>query len=312
MHTRLRRVNKTEQHWQQFALIWRRQGYALEREIVPDPEARLFFFRADSGWQGCIDLDEWLARVMPDSAKLARAAWQYAELALLFTQSVRPLDQLPDELAYHSLSTCEVSEKNENLTLSIQTSQGRVWLIKLPEKRSPAQSAGEISIDNVPLTVHFNIGHSAISLSLLKQITPGDVIFINEQFNTLTVEQQKIGSFYKTEEGFMYENMNEDVDAELEDSDWDIQDDEEEEPALIPRDNVKVKINFVLQQSRLSLSEIERFCQGMVLPCKPDAESNVIITANGAAIARGEIVWLEDRPGVEILEIYPGAKKDVQ
>ena len=85
---------------------------------------------------------------------------------------------------------------------------------------------------------------------------------------------------------------------------------EEEMPRLMHRDKIKLNLEFVLQQERLTLDKVESFFQGQILPCRPEAEKNMLITVNGMAIARGELVWLEDRPGVEILEIYPEAKKD--
>jgi len=189
------------------------------------------------------------------------------------------------------------------------TPQGRVWLITPPSPTNLIQPAGQVNASALPLTLRLVIGYSTISCKLLKKVAAGDILFINRQANKLICAKATIGSFYRTEEGFMYEDFDEEGMMEdeylLEE-----EEPEEEMPRLMHRDKIKLNLEFVLQQERLTLDKVESFFQGQILPCRPEAEKNMLITVNGMAIARGELVWLEDRPGVEILEIYPEAKKD--
>jgi type III secretion protein Q len=64
---------------------------------------------------------------------------------------------------------------------------------------------------------------------------------------------------------------------------------------------------MVLQQSTLTVAELESFYQGQIIPCHPDAEQNILIVANGTPVAKGELVWVEDRLGIEVKDIYQEA-----
>ncbi|WP_380178188.1 FliM/FliN family flagellar motor switch protein [Kalamiella sp. sgz302252] len=307
MRQHLRHYSKTTVAWRQQTRVWREQGYAITEGSLPEKE--LFFFCTDSGWQGGIELQDWIDRTLPQCGALASAAWKEGELEQLFVACARPLDALPEELAYTSVSKITTgSTEDRTLSIAIATPQGRVWLVRPPQKNL-IQPAGQVNVCNLPLMLRLVIGYSTISCKLLNKVATGDILFVNRQINKLICENTVLGSFYRTEEGFMYEDFDEEG---LMDDEYPVQELEPEEqtPRLMHRDKIKLNLEFVLQQERLTLEKVESLFEGQILPCRPEAEKNMIITVNGVAIARGELVWIEDRPGVEIIELYPEAKKD--
>ncbi|WP_119712441.1 FliM/FliN family flagellar motor switch protein [Arsenophonus endosymbiont of Aleurodicus floccissimus] len=64
----------------------------------------------------------------------------------------------------------------------------------------------------------------------------------------------------------------------------------------------------MLQKNKIPLSELKSIFQGKVLPCDLAAENNVKIFANGLLIAKGNIIWIEDRLGVEITYLFHNEK----
>lgn len=289
-------------------LAWVKEGFEVQQNMPPGK--RLFQFTSDTGWEGIIDLQSWFASVMPQSAKMASRCWSVNQLETLFVSCERPLEGLPAELDYQRMESKGNIDNTQivNSMYSLLTPQGRVWISKMPRFTPIINEQERILLDYVPVDIQFEIGHSAISVTLLRQVHQGDLLLISIKKNLIINNQAVIGSFVYGEEGFMFKEDNEEMlsDAYEEEAlgDESVNSDSER---LIPCDKISVRLGFVLQQKKLSISQLESLYQGEVLPCQIDAEKNVTITANGAAIARGELVWIEDRMGVEIKELYQEA-----
>lgn len=73
--------------------------------------------------------------------------------------------------------------------------------------------------------------------------------------------------------------------------------------------DVKVSVEVVLGSTRKSLEEILRMQQGSVVTLERLAGEPVDITANGQLIARAEVVVIDDKFGVKILDIVGTHKK---
>ncbi|WP_406705046.1 FliM/FliN family flagellar motor switch protein [Sodalis sp.] len=70
-----------------------------------------------------------------------------------------------------------------------------------------------------------------------------------------------------------------------------------------PLANLPLTLEFILQRRYLSLGEIQQFSQGKVLELDPEGEKHIEIRANGHLLALGELVQLEGRLGVELMEL---------
>ncbi|MBT9431171.1 FliM/FliN family flagellar motor switch protein [Candidatus Sodalis endolongispinus] len=76
-----------------------------------------------------------------------------------------------------------------------------------------------------------------------------------------------------------------------------------DDTAADPLANLPLTLEFILQRRYLSLGEIQQFRQGKVLKLDPEGEKHIEIRANGHLLALGELVQLEDRLGVELMEL---------
>lgn len=78
-------------------------------------------------------------------------------------------------------------------------------------------------------------------------------------------------------------------------------------PSAASLEQLPVDLVFVLQRQRLSLAELRQLWQTPVLPLQPEAEQRVEVRVNDALIARGELVQLDGRLGVQINEWFGSA-----
>ncbi len=63
-------------------------------------------------------------------------------------------------------------------------------------------------------------------------------------------------------------------------------------------------LEILLQEQLVSHRRLAAFAPGKVLPLAPEAIHCVEVRVNGQLFALGELVQLEDRLGVELLEVY--------
>ncbi|WDU63549.1 FliM/FliN family flagellar motor switch protein [Pseudomonas poae] len=63
-------------------------------------------------------------------------------------------------------------------------------------------------------------------------------------------------------------------------------------------------LEILLQEQLVSRRRLAAFAPGKVLPLAPEAIHCVEVRVNGQLFALGELVQLEDRLGVELLEVY--------
>lgn len=299
----LRQYTSSELTWRHQVQEWQRQGFTINQRISPG--GSLLHFRSDSGWEGMVDLRSWFAHVMPESSALSRHAWPVEQLEALFVNSDQPIGGLPIELAYQYLDSLGIVESAviSDSLYSCLTPHGRVWLYRLPATVTIKKLAGQFSANYLPIDISFSIGYSRISIQLLRKAQQGDVLLIGDEQNRMVAEGVVLGKFIRTEEGLMYEDDGMTCDEFIDNDSAEVQEDSAS-PSLLPRDKIMIKINFILQRSRLSVEELESLYQGCVLPCHLEAENNILITANDVPIAKGEMVWIEDRMGIEIKDIY--------
>lgn len=304
----LRGYSKRELSERRRVTSWQNQGFDVCQRLVPGNH--LLHFIADTGWEGIIDLERWFCHRVPQSAALSSASWSPAQLETLFINCVQPIDGLPQDLTYQRLESKGRVDASSVLpqAYACMTSQGRVWLHTFPSHAMLHESIRHFKADDLPLSIQFQIGYSHISTALLKRVQRGDVILVNHEECTVASSNQVLGRFIKIEEGFMFDET--DVAAMSERENELSVSEHINEVAATPvrsRDEINVKLNVVLQQSTLTIAELESFYQGQVIPCHPDAEQNISIIANGVPVAKGELVWIEDRLGIEIKDIYQEA-----
>lgn len=301
----LRHCSAGEVAARQWIIAWQQQGFDVLQGLASGHP--LLHFITDSGWEGVIDLAHWFSVRVPQSAGLASTSWTPEQLETLFVSCERPLTALPAELSYQRVESKGIlpSTFTTHEMYACRTPQGRVWIRTFPTQPAQEGIAAELTACHLPLHVQFRLGHSLMSLSLLRQIQPGDVILVNDVKNIFISNGCELGGFIIMENGLMFHEEHDRMSADdemalvpaAEEGDMPVQ-------PLASRASVKVRLDVVLQQSTLSIAELESFYRGKVMPCSPDAQQNIVLAVNGVAIAKGELIWIEDRLGVEITDIY--------
>jgi len=278
---------------------WQKNGYACRESIVPDSETSVLF-TTDSGWTGIIDVLDWFAAVMPESAGLCQHFFSPERIRELLAHSDAPLQGLPPELACQKLVALqtEFAAPKEKVNTLI-TPTGPLWLVSVPDALTPDNRQGEFKADHLPVAVEYHIGYSQLSVTLLKHIEAGDVLFMRHEDWRVVIANRRICRFKKEENTFMFEEYDETTPEEFTSEIA-----ETREDILLPRGQIPVKVDFILQHSTLTVEELEALFKGSVLPCNPGAENNIILSANGVHIARGRAVWIDDRFAVEIEQIF--------
>ncbi|WP_258089435.1 FliM/FliN family flagellar motor switch protein [Serratia liquefaciens] len=303
----LRRCSKAELSWAQSARHWQRQGAEVVH-TTPFPQSNLLTFRADSGWEGMVDLYAWFASMMPEHAGLASSAFSWAQLETLFFNCERPLEIGLAEFTYHRLSKLEriIDEQTPQPLYGLKTAQGVVWLMGLGDNSNNSSIFRQaFPLDYLPLPLSFELGSSKCPLSVVNKLRCGDVLLVTELKQQVTLLGKHLGIYQYNGNEIMIEEELLTPSFEGEDehllnesgTDTDV-------THLSPRSHLPVNLTFTLQQATVTVQDLEALCQGHVFYCDPDAEKKVIIKGNGLTLARGELIWVEDRLGVEITELY--------
>ena len=260
----------------------------------------LLRFKSDTGWEGLVDLQNWFAHEFPESATMSSSAWSLEQLKTLFINGKKPISGLPGAFNYNCFSHHKLIVKNliQHDLYSYLSKQGTIWFLSLPDINRSRNTYENRKFDNIKIIIKFELGKSYISISLLKKVKKGDILFINKLTNSVIQKNNLIANFSHNEDEFMYENNDENTQFD----DFEHNHEELAGPK-IPCEKIQVELSFIIQKTSISINELESFYQGQVIPCVPDTHKNIIIEANGTSIAQGEIVWVEDRIGIEIKKL---------
>ena len=193
---------------------------------------------------------------------------------------------------------------------------GTALLKEMIEKLPPA--AGR-EWDDLPIRVWFEMGSARLSVRELASIEPRDIVLPDEcalqnrnrvrirwapdrrlngvlQDRTITVTESEC----EYEEGL--EAMNEETLNHEDESAEDEPAAETEKAASV--DDLPVELVFELGEQRMPLSALKRLQPGYVFNLEKTLEKPVTVRANGRIIGYGELVQIEDRIGVRVLELF--------
>lgn len=71
---------------------------------------------------------------------------------------------------------------------------------------------------------------------------------------------------------------------------------------------IPVRLEFILQRRTLSVGELGALQEGQIIALDERAEKQVLVLGNGVVLGRGELIQLDDRLGIEMLDIHgPGS-----
>lgn len=282
--------------------LWPKRDATLAQRLscTPLPRSDLLFsvqaYRHGLRWDGFVDLEQWMEHVAPGLAGMARSetADEHALRAQrLFEAGDRPLHMPLPELAYDSLriNRCVPSgSEAQRCWLTLTTPQGRVWLANFPAGDCGQTSSLSAKARSLPLTIEFRIGYSQARRHLLARVQPGDVLLVTTEAFEVASAGAIIGQFSLNEDGEMTvqpQDMNK----------------ERKAAAASVLSDIPLHLEFILQRRTMTVAQLDALYCGQTLEMDPQAERQVEIAANGVCLARGELVEINGRLGVEIQEL---------
>lgn len=297
---RLRRVNSQAIHLAAMAERW--SGMGLETALARPSRAGRWLPLGDEQrrWHGWLEHRDCLRRLSPQLAGLASGAASEGWLAELIAASAEPQEWPMPELVCRRLRV-GAAVAGDALPagdmLRVETPLGELWLDRV-EAPQQASAAWDACLRRLPFPLSFVLGHSRVSLGLLRSVAAGDCLLIQDASAVVACHGQVVGRFQQLDEGITMTWQQEDMA-------------QDEEQAVSDFQRLPVRVEFVLQRSQMTLEELQSLCQGSVLPLEAEAQRRVEVRANGALLGRGELVQLDGRMGVE-LEQWLGSADDVE
>jgi type III secretion protein Q len=317
----LRRADGVEAALRRGMSLWRRNGMAIQLHAAPPTQARYIAFHADAdaddarhGWDGLINCDEWLGNIAPELAALGNFEGAAEHAMQLFAATPQPLTAT---FPYRTITVTGLvsgADLQQSPLAVLSTPQATVWLRALPslppQTKNDAPEPGA-RLSHIPATLQFLLGASQLSRGCLSRVGPGDVLLVTEHALRMRCNALMLGWYSITEEGITVDELlnepyEEAAEATLqaspEQAGEDVIQDEQAARAGIAR--IPVRLEFVLQQNKLTMGELGQLYSGQVIDLAPEAEKQVLVLANGAVLGRGELVQMDDRLGVEIIDLY--------
>lgn len=177
--------------------------------------------------------------------------------------------------------------------LAVPTARGELLCRTLPRRLWP-RPARAPWVARLPLCLEALVGWQSARLALLRQIEPGDLVLVLEPCRWLSSNGRVLFDYSIKEEQIVVEQV-------------------QTEP-VIPADSrpaaaidsLPVRLEFVLQQWNVTVAELDAIGPGRVLALDADAERRVLLKANGAVLASGELVEVDGRLGVQIEHVLAG------
>jgi type III secretion protein Q len=290
----LRPVDLVEYERRHTVNRWCRKGSSARLRRPPATTSYIAFYaEAEHGdWQGMVDARQWLQRVLPQLQDLLPISCPEPVIAELFAALPRPLEIALDELDYSRLLDVVLvsgSQIEQAKLPCVSTVHGELWLQCLPPRRQPRALPLYEWVRELEQSLQLVLGTSCLSVARTRRLAPGDVLFITELSQEVFLAGRCVGRFTLTEEGPRMELTA--VDSAT-------------QQALDELASLPVRLEFILNESTLSLAQLNEFIEGQVLPLDTQAYRCIEVRANGRGIARGELVQLDGRLGVELNEVY--------
>jgi type III secretion protein Q len=244
----------------------------------------------------------WLEGVSHALASLACCADSELLAARLFAVTPQPLHLPMPELQYDILdvaSPIEGTDLPEGPLLKVRAAECPVWLMRVPDVHPPPAR----DMDHVTFSLDVEAGRSRIRADALRQIRCGDVLLVRDAQRRLSCGGRVIGGYQLEAGSAMLETFTQ--------PDMSPDDERTYEGLLqptsgLPVDQLPVELVFVLQRERMTLAELRQLAASRLLPLRPGAEQQVEVRVNDTLLARGELVQLDGKLGVEISQWFAG------
>ncbi|AZE72351.1 Type III secretion inner membrane protein (YscQ) [Pseudomonas synxantha] len=299
----LRRYDWKERNDERLLALWRSAGSELKAASLCSATQYLHFEAQalQGSWRGLLEPREWLAAAVPGLAGYAPQGVTCERIVELFAASPQPLDLPFNELAIKRVTSCEMRRGGDygvRKLPCIHTPFGQLWLAALPEIFTPMNNSLEHGLTKLSFPISVVLGYTDVSMPVLHRLAKGGVLLLANKAQYFTVAGRRLGHFDLTEEGIHVHTLEKTHESRL--------------SPVVDLGHLPVRLEFVLQESVLDLSELKALNEGGILPLVPGAERSVELRANGLRLARGELVQLDGSLGVELMELFVEGNEHVE
>lgn len=211
-----------------------------------------------------------------------------------------PWQQVPLDYLIRWLNTLQLSFLVENIIWTVEsisqpeepiparlfalTAEPCVLLCFDWPDRSEKKSGKGSCLTQLLFSLRYVLGTSQVELSALVDLLPGDLLMIRKPSSYLAIGQYNLFSFsYQGNDEVIVEKTI--FDGQLSER--------EQDGLLLDWTKVPVDIEFVLDNSILTLDKLNDIDIGSTLPVSVDAEQRIKIYLNRKLFAQGELVALE-------------------
>lgn len=162
-----------------------------------------------------------------------------------------------------------------------------------------------LSLKNkISAIAQFQLGNSKISVSLLKTLSLGDIVLIDNINFSLILGEKKWMS-YQWQEGentvvLDEELLTNDMEKKTLIEDVDANTAIPENIDLKSIDTIPITLSFLLASKVLPIEQIEKLAPGQQIILPDNASRHITLAVNGVAIAQGELIKVGERLAVEI------------
>lgn len=187
-------------------------------------------------------------------------------------------------------------------------------------------SALESALDAIPATLRPVIGRTRISIAELRGLAVNDLLLMQDVYDEQArrfffgpkqalvariQDRQATIITILTETDMQTETGSEP--SPLEDESQEMETGASQDAATLDLDGLGVELAFELGRETMTFGELRQLAPGQVFQLKGPTSGPVTVAVNGRSVARGELVDIEGRVGVRILELLAGlqAESDV-
>lgn len=213
---------------------------------------------------------------------------------ILFPFSKEPMSLMVDNI-------CLGEQENFSYPV-ISTELGDIFICSFQKNYEWALSPN----NKISAITHFQFGRSTLSFSLLKTLSLGDIVLIDNVDFLFTIGE-KTWMRYQWQEGenavvldeklFANETEHEEL---VDDTKMTLQENIE----LKAIQSIPVTLSFLLISKTMLLEQIEGLSPGQKITLPDNALRHITLIANGIAIAQGELIKVGERFAVEIQRAY--------
>ena len=307
---KIRRISQREKQLK----AWQQQYHVDQVVDLLSQEQRYFnvFLRSETQQVNVlIQAENWCKYRWPDLAHYAWEALDTKSLCEIFMFENSTERFFTNQFHCKRVDIAD-NNKAQQFRLLVQEPNLGAVLLSAPIEGLQVRELTNNVFESLPLSIDWILGYSQISLSLLRSLALGDVLYIQQLQLHLSVAGRLVAQFQKQEEGlFMIEEM---LSPEMEGAN--IQPSEGYQDEIIRPFNLadmSIKLTFVLGHSDIPVNEIGHIQPGSIFSIGENKEREVKVYANKQLVAEGELIYIGDTEelGLEITRIISLGDKRV-